>query len=34
MERLTVRHIDPWLLDFVRPRGGVLTVRDAEYVVG
>jgi hypothetical protein len=34
MNPLVLRRIDPWLLDFVRPLSTVLTVRDAEYVVG
>jgi len=34
MKPLVVERVDPWLLDLVRPLSTVLTVRDAEYVVG
>lgn len=34
MRPLVVERVDPWLLDFVRPLSAVLTVRDAEYVLG
>jgi hypothetical protein len=34
MNSLTIRRIDPWLLEFVRPLSTVLTVREADYVLG
>ena len=34
MNPIKITHVDAWLLDYARPRGGVVTVRDGEYMVG
>ena len=34
MDPFRIKHVDAWLLDYARPRGGVVTVRDREYVLG
>jgi hypothetical protein len=34
MDPFKIKHVDAWLLDYARPRGGVVTVRDGEYMVG
>jgi len=34
MDPFRIKHVDAWLLDYAGPRGGVVTVRDREYVLG
>jgi hypothetical protein len=34
MDRFRIKHVDAWLLDYARPRGGVVTVQNGEYMVG